>query len=98
MAIQAAHSSGVHLAADKGRKLIVFVAHLSGNDDPLADRLAFVLARQIVIARLDLIVAEDGTGQLDGVRVDIAMMRTPDGNGRLELTKFHTPAAVRPAP
>ncbi|WP_246036585.1 VOC family protein [Sinomonas susongensis] len=31
---------------------------------------------------------------LDGVRVDIAMMRTPDGHGRLELTKFHTPAAV----
>jgi hypothetical protein len=27
----------------------------------------------------------------DGVRVDIAMMRTPDGHGRLELTKFHTP-------
>ena len=25
---------------------------------------------------------------LDGVRVDIAMMRTPDGHSRLELTKF----------
>jgi catechol 2,3-dioxygenase-like lactoylglutathione lyase family enzyme len=32
---------------------------------------------------------------LDGVRVDIAMMRTPDGHGRLELTKFHAPTAVR---
>jgi catechol 2,3-dioxygenase-like lactoylglutathione lyase family enzyme len=31
---------------------------------------------------------------LDEVRVDIAMVRTPDGHGRLELTKFHTPAAV----
>jgi catechol 2,3-dioxygenase-like lactoylglutathione lyase family enzyme len=31
---------------------------------------------------------------LDHVRVDIAMMRTPDGHGRIELTKFHTPAAV----
>jgi hypothetical protein len=30
---------------------------------------------------------------LDGVRVDIAMMRTPDGHGRLELTKFHTLSA-----
>jgi len=28
---------------------------------------------------------------LDGVRADIAMMQTPDGNGRLELTKFHSP-------
>ena len=35
---------------------------------------------------------------LDGVRVDIAMMRTPDGHGRLELTKFHTPTAVRAEP
>lgn len=32
---------------------------------------------------------------LDGVRVDIAMMRTPDGHGRIELTKFHTPRAIR---
>ena len=32
---------------------------------------------------------------LDGVRVDIAMMRTPDGNGRIELTRFHAPKALR---
>jgi catechol 2,3-dioxygenase-like lactoylglutathione lyase family enzyme len=30
---------------------------------------------------------------LDGVRSDIAMMRTPDGHGRIELDKFHTPPA-----
>jgi catechol 2,3-dioxygenase-like lactoylglutathione lyase family enzyme len=35
---------------------------------------------------------------LDDVRVDIAMMRTPDGHGRLELTKFHTPTAVSAEP
>jgi len=35
---------------------------------------------------------------LDGVRVDIAMMRTPDGHGRLELTKFHSPAAINAEP
>ena len=29
---------------------------------------------------------------LEGVRADIATMRTPDGHGRLELTKFHTPS------
>jgi catechol 2,3-dioxygenase-like lactoylglutathione lyase family enzyme len=28
---------------------------------------------------------------LEGVRSDIAMMRTPDGHGRVELTKYHTP-------
>lgn len=40
----------------------------------------------------------DRVNGLDGVRVDIAMMRTPDGHGRLELTRFHTPAAVSPEP
>ena len=40
----------------------------------------------------------DRVAGLDGVRVDIAMVRTPDGHGRLELTKFHTPAAVGAAP
>ncbi len=35
---------------------------------------------------------------LDDVRADIAMMRTPDGHGGVELTKFHTPAAVRAEP
>ena len=40
----------------------------------------------------------DRVNGLDGVRVDIAMMRTPDGHGRLELTKFHTPKAVSAEP
>ena len=35
---------------------------------------------------------------LDDVRADLAMMRTPDGHGRVELTKFHTPPAVRAEP
>jgi catechol 2,3-dioxygenase-like lactoylglutathione lyase family enzyme len=29
---------------------------------------------------------------LEGVRADIAMMQTPDGNARLELTRFHSPS------
>jgi catechol 2,3-dioxygenase-like lactoylglutathione lyase family enzyme len=29
---------------------------------------------------------------LEGVRVEHAMMETPDGHGRLELTKFHSPS------
>ncbi len=35
---------------------------------------------------------------LENVRAEIAMLRTPDGHGRVELTKFHTPAAVRTEP
>ena len=40
----------------------------------------------------------DSTVGLKGVRADIAMMRTPDGHGRVELSKFHTPPAVRAEP
>jgi catechol 2,3-dioxygenase-like lactoylglutathione lyase family enzyme len=39
---------------------------------------------------------------LDGVEVEIAMMRTPDGRSRIELMKFRNPAAIdttpKPAP
>ena len=35
---------------------------------------------------------------LDGVRVDIAMLRTPDRHSRLELIKFQKPAAVSAEP
>jgi catechol 2,3-dioxygenase-like lactoylglutathione lyase family enzyme len=34
---------------------------------------------------------------LDDVRADIAMMRAPDGGG-VELSRFHTPPAVRAEP
>jgi catechol 2,3-dioxygenase-like lactoylglutathione lyase family enzyme len=40
----------------------------------------------------------DGIVGLDDVRADIAMMRTPDGHGRLELTRFHNPTAIRTEP
>ena len=40
----------------------------------------------------------DSVVGLNGVRADIAMMRTPDGHGGVELTKFHTPPAVRAEP
>jgi len=40
----------------------------------------------------------DRTVGLDGVRADITMMRTPDGHGRVELSQFHTPPAVRAEP
>jgi catechol 2,3-dioxygenase-like lactoylglutathione lyase family enzyme len=40
----------------------------------------------------------DSTVGLTGVRSDITMLRTPDGHGRVELSKFHTPPAVRVEP
>src|SRR4051794_36167786 len=35
---------------------------------------------------------------LDNVRSDVAVLRTPDGHGRLELARFVTPRAVRAEP
>lgn len=40
----------------------------------------------------------DRTIGLDGTRCDIAMLRTPDGHGRLELSRFHAPPLVRRTP
>src|ERR1700716_1490884 len=40
---------------------------------------------------------ENGPGRVTGLgdqRVEIAMMRTPDGHGRLELSRFLAPPAV----
>lgn len=35
---------------------------------------------------------------LENVRCDIATLRTPDGHSRIELDKFHSPAAVKAEP
>ncbi|HEX8220915.1 MAG TPA: VOC family protein [Chloroflexia bacterium] len=40
----------------------------------------------------------DRVNRLDGVQVDIVMMQTPDGYGRLELTKFRNPELVEVQP
>jgi catechol 2,3-dioxygenase-like lactoylglutathione lyase family enzyme len=40
----------------------------------------------------------DRVNGLESVRVDIVMMRTPDGHGRLELTKFRNPQLVEIEP
>ena len=40
----------------------------------------------------------DRTIGIDGARSEIAMMRTPDGHGRIELDKFLAPAAIAPEP
>ena len=40
----------------------------------------------------------DRLNGLDGVKADIAMVRTPDGQGRLELTEYQRPLAIRAEP
>ncbi|MER5559157.1 MULTISPECIES: VOC family protein [unclassified Streptomyces] len=43
------------------------------------------------------LVADQCTG-LDGVHCDIAMLRTPDGHSRLELSRYRTPAVISTGP
>ena len=40
----------------------------------------------------------DRVNGLEGVQVDITMMRTPDGHGRVELTKFRNPELIGAEP
>ena len=40
----------------------------------------------------------DGVIGIDNARDEVAMMRTPDGHSRLELTQFERPKAVGPSP
>ena len=47
-----------------GHGAAVVVEHLSGDGDALADRLAFVLAREVVVRFADIVVAEDRPGHL----------------------------------
>jgi catechol 2,3-dioxygenase-like lactoylglutathione lyase family enzyme len=35
---------------------------------------------------------------IDDVRQDVAMLKTPDGHGRIELAMFHTPKAISGVP
>jgi len=35
---------------------------------------------------------------IDDVRQDVAMLRIPDGHGRIELARFHTPKAISAEP
>jgi catechol 2,3-dioxygenase-like lactoylglutathione lyase family enzyme len=40
----------------------------------------------------------DRVNGIEGVQADIVMMRTPDGHGRLELTRFRNPQLVKVEP
>ncbi len=40
----------------------------------------------------------DRVNGIEGVQVDIVMMRTPDGHGKLELTKFRNPKLIEMEP
>jgi len=75
--------------------------HVSVVVEDLAAAIAFFTALGMTLEGEAPIEGEwaDRINGIEGMRVDIAMMRTPDGHGRLELTKFRHPelVAVEPA-
>lgn len=68
--------------------------------DDLPGAIAFFTELGLILEGTTTVTGEwvDRIVGLEGVRSDIAVLRTPDGHGRLELDKFHTPQAVRLEP
>lgn len=75
--------------------------HISVVVDDLASAVAFFTALGMTIEGKAPVEGPwvDRINGIANVQVDIVMMRTPDGHGRLELTKFRNPAlvAIEPA-
>jgi catechol 2,3-dioxygenase-like lactoylglutathione lyase family enzyme len=75
--------------------------HVSVVVDDLAAAIAFFTALGMTIEGESPVEGlwVDRINALEGVQVDIVMMRTPDVHGRLELTKFRSPnlVALEPA-
>ena len=75
--------------------------HVSVVVDDLAAAIAFFTALGMTLEGEMPVEGPwvDRVNGLERVQVDIVMMRTPDGHGRLELTKFRNPklVAIEPA-
>ena len=74
--------------------------HVSVVVDDLAAAIAFFTALGMTVEGESPVEGPwvDRVNALEGVQVDIVMMRTPDGHGRLELTKFRNPKLVEIEP
>src|SRR5258705_10877660 len=70
--------------------------HVSVVVDDLAAAVAFFTTLGMTLEGQAPVQGKwvDRVNGLESVQVDIVMMRTPDGHGRLELTKFHNPKLV----
>jgi catechol 2,3-dioxygenase-like lactoylglutathione lyase family enzyme len=74
--------------------------HVSVVVEDLADAVAFFTALGMTKEGEAPVEGPwvDRVNGIEGVQVDIVMMRTPDGHGRLELTKFRNPKLVEVEP
>jgi catechol 2,3-dioxygenase-like lactoylglutathione lyase family enzyme len=74
--------------------------HVGVVVEDLAAAVAFFVALGLELEGEATVEGEwvDQLVGLDGVRADLAFVRTPDGHGRVELSTFHTPVATGTAP
>jgi len=74
--------------------------HVSVVVDDLAGAVAFFTALGMTVENQMPVEGNwvDRVNGMDDVRVDIVMMRTPDGHGKLELTKFRSPKLIEIEP
>src|SRR6478736_3932760 len=74
--------------------------HVSVVVDDLAAAIAFFTALGMTREGEALVEGPwvDRVNGIENVQVDIVMMQTPDGHGRLELTKFRHPPLVESVP
>src|SRR5918912_876250 len=74
--------------------------HVSVVVDDLPAAIAFFTTLGMTVEGTALVEGAwvDRVNGLEGVRVDIVMMRTPDGHGRVELTQFRNPKLVEIEP
>ena len=68
--------------------------HVGVVVDDLQAAIEFFLALGMELDGQSSVEGSDRIVGLEGVRADLAFVRTPDGHGRLELTKFNAPAAT----
>jgi catechol 2,3-dioxygenase-like lactoylglutathione lyase family enzyme len=74
--------------------------HVSVVVEDLEAAIAFFIALGMTVEGRAPIEGQwvDRINGIEGIRIDIVMMRTPDGHGRLELTKFHNPKLIEIEP
>lgn len=80
--------------------MITRLDHVSVVVDDLTNTAAFFAALGMTVEGEMHVEGPwvDRVNAIDGVQIDIVMMRTPDGQGRLELTKFHNPELIEVEP
>ena len=83
-----------------GEMTIKRLDHVSVVVDDLAAAIAFFSELGLELEGEAAVEGEwvDRVNGLESVQVDIVMMRTPGGHGRLELTKFRNPKLVEIEP